>query len=151
MYSQPGPVMPQPPRSGMSSGVIVLLWVFAGWPLSWLLLFIFAPLGILFGIGITVWMIVALAMSSSGGAQQNVVVNVKTMGPVMPRQGPPSAPSIREQVEGLASISAIGGCGWCGSTTAHANDHGYLVHPRHWHAAEIEERIRAKTLGGGRS
>ena len=53
-----GPVTASRGRSGPSTGVVVLLWVFAGWPLSWLLLFVSFPLGILFGVAITVGMIV---------------------------------------------------------------------------------------------
>jgi hypothetical protein len=136
------------PSSGLSPVAAVLLWVFVGWPLSWILLFLFAPVGLLFGIGITIWMIVVIA---SGRHAPSVVVNVATAAPL---PIPPPVPSpaamaqhtIRQEVESLAAINVVGGCGWCGSPSAHLNDSGYLVHPRHWHAAEIEERIRAKTL-----
>jgi hypothetical protein len=122
-------------RSGVSPGVVVLLWIFAGWPLSWILLLVFVPLGLLFGVGITVAMIVLLATSS----RPAVVVTVP----------PPPGPldEARREVEGLASITAVGGCGWCGSPAAHCNDGGYPVHPRHWHAAEIEEHLRITRSG----
>jgi hypothetical protein len=81
----------------------------------------------------------------------SVVVNVATAAslPIPPPVASPAAMArhtIRQEVESLAAINAVGGCGWCGSPSAHLNDSGYLVHPRHWHAAEIEERIRSKTL-----
>jgi hypothetical protein len=129
--------------SGFSAAAIVLLWIFVGWPLSWLLLFLFAPLGIIFGVAITIGMIVALA-ASSGGSSRSVVVNVAP-----PPPGPQQAAyaqDIRRQLESLATINAVGGCGWCGSPAAHVNDSGYHVHPRYWHASEIEERVRAKLL-----
>jgi hypothetical protein len=112
---------------------VVLLWIFVGWPLSWVLLFLSPPVGILFGVGITVGMIVAVATSGR-----------RTVYPAPPPDGPWDR--VRRDVEGLASITAIGGCGWCGSTVAHLNDAGYQVHPRHWHAAEIEERVRSRLL-----
>ncbi|RZT83507.1 hypothetical protein EV383_0312 [Pseudonocardia sediminis] len=130
------------PRPGVSPGTAVLLWILVGWPLSWiLLLFVFAPLGILFGIGITIWMMVTV---SSAGARRGP--------PVLPgdRYGPPPSPAetryqaIRREVESIATVNAVGGCGWCGSPSAHVNDLGYLVPPHHWHSAEIEERIRYK-------
>ena len=131
------------PRPGLSSGAAVLLWIFAGWPLSWILLFVFVPLGILFGIGITIWMIVIV--SSGGHRSPPVVVNVGQA--ALPALSPAAMRyhAIRQEVESLASVNAVGGCGWCGSPSAHANDLGYLVHPRHWHGAEIEERVRSRT------
>lgn len=131
------------PRTGISPVAAVLLWIFAGWPLSWILLFAFVPLGIVFGVGITIWMIVVVA--SGGHRAPPVVVTVGQPSP------PPLSPAatriraIRQEVEGLACVNAVGGCGWCGSPSAHVNDLGYLVEPRHWHNAEIEERIRSKT------
>jgi hypothetical protein len=121
------------PVPGLSPGTMILLWIFVGWPVSWLLLFASVPVGLLFGIAITVGMIVAVA-SSSGRRSPGT-------GPVVQRD------PVRDEVEGLASITAIGGCGWCGSLGAHHNDAGYQVHPRHWHAPEIEERIRSRQRG----
>lgn len=139
MYTQHVGASGPGPRTGASPGAAVLLWIFVGWPLSWILLFAFVPLGILFGIGITIWMIVIV--SSGGHRGPPVVVNVAAQAP---RPLSPDA-AIRQEVEGLASVNAVGGCGWCGSPSAHVNDLGYLVHPRHWHGAEIEERIRYRT------
>jgi hypothetical protein len=124
-----GPV----PGRGLSPGTMILLWIFVGWPVSWLLLFASAPVGLLFGIAITVGMIVAVATSSGR--------RIAGTGP-----GGRDA-EVRGEVESLASITAIGSCGWCGSLGAHQNDAGYQVHPRHWHAPEIEERIRSRLLG----
>lgn len=129
---------PPAARSGITPTVAVLLWIFIGWPMSWILLFAFAPVGILFGIAITVAMIVIV--STGGNRPQPVVVNV----------GPPPAPisphhqAIRHEVESIAVVTPIGGCGWCGSLVAHVNDDGHPIPPRYWHAAEIEERIRLK-------
>lgn len=135
-----GPNHPAPaPRSGITPVVAVLLWIFVGWPVSWILLFAFAPLGLLFGVAITVAMIVVV--STGGSRTPPVVVNV---GP------PPSAPqfsrhqAIRHEVESLAVVTAVGGCGWCGSLVAHVNDDGHPIPPRYWHATEVEERIRTK-------
>ncbi|MBW0103553.1 hypothetical protein [Pseudonocardia sp. KRD291] len=130
-------------RPGLSPGAAVLLWIFVGWPLSWILLFAFVPLGILFGIGITIWMIVIV--SSGGHRGPPVVVNVGQMATAPLSAAASRHHAIRQEVESLASVNAVGGCGWCGSPSAHVNDLGYLVHPRHWHAAEIVERIRSTT------
>jgi hypothetical protein len=120
-------------RSGLSASTAVLLWIFVGWPVSWLLLFASAPVGILVGIAVTVGMIVAVGTSSGGR------IAVGDHGGRHDR--------VRDEVEGLASITPIGSCGWCGSLSAHHNDAGYQVHPRHWHAPEIEERIRSRLTG----
>lgn len=130
------------PRPGLSPGAAVLLWIFVGWPLSWILLFAFGPLGILFGIGITIWMIVIVSSGAHRGPP--VVVNVATHAPQPPSPAALRHHAIRQEVESLASVDAVGGCGWCGSPSAHLNDQGYPVHPRHWHSAEVEERIRSK-------
>lgn len=143
MYTQHTGSGSPAPRSGITPGVAVLLWIFVGWPLSWILLFAFVPLGILFGIGITVWMIVIVSTGAHRGPP--VVVNVAAPGPQPPSPAAARQHAIRQEVEGLASVNAVGGCGWCGSPSAHVNDLGYLVHPRHWHGAEIEERIRYRT------
>jgi len=52
--------------------------------------------------------------------------------------------AVRHEVESLAVVTPIGGCGWCGSLVAHVDDAGHPIPPRHWHAAEVEERIRTK-------
>jgi hypothetical protein len=140
-YAGPG-YQPPAPRSGITPAVAVLLWIFIGWPMSWILLFAFAPVGILFGIGITVAMIVVV--SSGGSRSQPVVVNVGTPPPPLPAAPTPRHQAIRHEVESLAVVTAVGGCGWCGSLVAHVNDEGHPIMPRYWHAAEVEERIRMK-------
>lgn len=141
-----GPVVPSGRRSGLPSGVVVLLWVFPGWPLSWVLLFAYWPLGLLFGIGITILMIVLLATSSGRSDPAPPVVMVVGAPPFPVPPVPVMTPlqRVRLEVEALATIDAVGGCAWCGSPWAHVNDGGYPVHPRHWHAAEVEERIAQK-------
>ena len=130
---QPAPA----PRSGITPAVAVLLWIFIGWPLSWMLLFLFVPLGILFGIAITIAMIVVV--STGGSRPQPAVTAVPPPAPVNPRYQ-----AVRHEVESIAVITPIGGCGWCGSLVAHVNDDGHPIPPRYWHAAEVEERIRSK-------
>lgn len=132
-----GPNHPAPaPRSGVTPAVAVLLWVFVGWPVSWVLLFAAGPLGIVFGVAITIAMIVAV---STGGSRAQPVVHVPPPVPVDPRHQ-----AVRYEVESLAVVDAVGGCGWCGSLTAHVNDDGHPIPPRYWHAAEVEERIRTR-------
>jgi hypothetical protein len=122
------------PRSGITPAVAVLLWMFPGWPISWMLLLAGWPVGILFGIGITVAMIVYVSRYPSA---PRPVVAVPP--PMDSRQL-----SVRHEVESLAVVDAAGGCGWCGSRIAHVNDDGHLIPPRYWHTVEIEERIRSK-------
>lgn len=131
-----GPDHPTPaPRSGVTPVVAVLLWIFVGWPVSWLLLFAAGPLGILFGVAATVAMIVVV---STGGGPRPVPA-VAPPAPMHPRHL-----AVRHEVESIAVVTAIGGCGWCGSLVAHVNDDGHPIPPRYWHAAEVEERIRSK-------
>ncbi|TCK21751.1 hypothetical protein [Pseudonocardia endophytica] len=126
------------PRSGITPAVAVLLWVFPGWPISWVLLAAAGvPVGILFGIGITIAMIVYV--SRAGSAPRPVAY--------VPPQALPRHLTVRREVESLAVVDAAGGCGWCGSRIAHVNDDGHLIPPRYWHTVEIEERIRTKLQG----
>ncbi len=139
---QAGPGFPAPVHhSGLTPAAAVLLWIFVGWPMSWILLFVFSPLGLLFGIAITVAMIVIV--SSSGSRPRPIVINNVPAMP-FPPPVPPRHVAIRREVESLAAITPIGGCGWCGSLAAHLDAGGHPVPPRHWHSAEIEERIRFK-------
>lgn len=132
-----GPNHPAPaPRSGLTPAVAVLLWVFVGWPVSWFLLFTAGPVGILFGVAVTVAMIVVV---STGGSRPRPVVPIGPPAPMDPRHL-----AVRREVESLAVVTAIGGCGWCGSLSAHVNDDGHPIPPRYWHGVEIEERIRTK-------
>jgi hypothetical protein len=142
-YAGPG-YQPPAPRSGITPTAAVLLWIFVGWPASWILLFAFAPLGILFGVGITVAMIVVV--SQGGSRPLPPVVPVAPVVPAPPLPAPVSTrhQAVRNEVESLAVVTAVGGCGWCGSLVAHVNDEGHPILPRYWHAAEVEERIRAK-------
>lgn len=138
-----GPVVTT--RTGRSGGAIVaaiLLWVFVGWPMSWLLLVLFVPLGILFGVGITVGTIVFVATSP-----RSVVVVAPPPPPALPLLLP-AAPTWQDQkrreIESLAFVNTVGGCGWCGWPVAHIDGRGQPIHPRRWHASEIEDRVRSQ-------
>lgn len=133
-----GPHHHPAPRSGITPAVAVLLWVFPGWPISWVLLLAAGwPLGFLFGIAITVAMIVYVSRTGSPPRPPVAV----------PQQALPHHLSVRHEVESLAVVDAAGGCGWCGSRFAHVNDDGHPIPPRYWHTVEIEERIRTKLQG----
>ncbi len=47
----------------------------------------------------------------------------------------------RAEVESRAVVDAAGGCGWCGSRTAHRAPDGRLVMPREHHRADIEHTL----------
>lgn len=133
-------------ESGAPAAVAVLLWIVVGWPLSWLLLLVSFPLAILFGVAITVAMLVVVVRAGRPRVAAPVFPVPMVAVPVFPvATEPDPRRSIRREVEGLAHIDAVGGCGWCGSPVAHVNDGGHPVHPRHWHAEEIEERIRERS------
>lgn len=123
------------PRTGVTPVVAVLMWVFVGWPVSWIVLILNVPLGLLVGIASTIAMIVACARAGQQGAAAPGPAPL----PVGTRQQ-----AVRYEVESLAVITPIGGCGWCGSLVAHVNDDGHPIPPRYWHTVEIEERIRTK-------
>lgn len=125
-------------RSTLVPVVTVLTWVFVCWPASWILLVVNPAGALLFGIASTVAMV---AICAGVGRSKPA--------------GPPALPApvaahmhaVRRDVESLAAVTPIGGCGWCGSLIAHTNDEGHPIPPRHWHAVEIEDRIRAKLQG----
>lgn len=50
--------------------------------------------------------------------------------------GPPAAR--RAELEGRATIDAIGRCGWCGSPTLHKDEFGFPSTPLAHHRAEID-------------
>ncbi|MFC5064767.1 hypothetical protein [Actinomycetospora atypica] len=53
------------------------------------------------------------------------------------------AAEVRSEIESRASIDAVGGCGWCGYPESHRGATGHPVHPRDWHALDVEEAVRA--------
>lgn len=138
------PVPPPGPRRRRrgTPALAVGLWV-AGWPITLALMMAGFTAAMVFLVISTIAMIVAVVLADRSGP---------TYAPIPSPYPPPPWPvghpatGLRAELEDLACVSAIGGCGWCGSPTAHLNDAGYPVHPRHWHAAEIEERLRGKLL-----
>ncbi|ALE73537.1 hypothetical protein FRP1_11570 [Pseudonocardia sp. EC080625-04] len=59
------------------------------------------------------------------------------------------AAGIRADIESRATVDAIGGCMWCGHAGAHRAQNGHAVHPRDWHALDVEEAIRVAVGGPG--
>lgn len=57
------------------------------------------------------------------------------------------AAEIRADIESRATVDAIGGCMWCGHPESHRAENGHAVHPRDWHALEVDEAIRAAVDG----
>lgn len=57
------------------------------------------------------------------------------------------AAEIRADIESRATVDAIGGCMWCGHPGAHRAQNGHAVHPRDWHALDVEEAIHAAVNG----
>ncbi|MEQ3553386.1 hypothetical protein WIS52_23190 [Pseudonocardia nematodicida] len=55
------------------------------------------------------------------------------------------ATATRTDIESRATADAAGGCMWCGLRDAHRAENGHPVHPRDWHALEVEEAVRAAT------
>lgn len=61
------------------------------------------------------------------------------------------AAEVRADIESRATVDAIGGCMWCGHPGSHRAENGHAVHPRDWHAVEVDDAVRVAVEGTGSS
>ncbi|MEQ3553385.1 hypothetical protein WIS52_23185 [Pseudonocardia nematodicida] len=83
-------------------------------------------------VGIAAWVIVSKVKASQ--AKQRALEAVQL--------AEANAAAVRADIESRATVDAAGGCMWCGQRAPHRAENGHPVHPRDWHALEVEEAVR---------